>query len=117
MADKINKYALATAVRKLAKFRVEDVGGRKERPAETVQSCLNRGYAGLGSTEGISYILRHGVKYYLEADPVIAAAPELVEALKAAIPCIEGYIDHYDYSKGNEVLATVRAALSKAGVS
>lgn len=67
MKPKIDKAALAEAVRKTAKLRVEDVGGRKERPAETVQSCLNRGYNTLGSPEGISYILRHAVGYYLEA--------------------------------------------------
>ena len=67
MSEKIDKAALAVAVRKIAKLRVEDVGGRKERPAETVQSCLNRGYAGLGSEEGISYIMRHAIKYYREA--------------------------------------------------
>lgn len=65
--SKIDKTALAEAVRKTAKLRVEDVGGRKERPAETVQSCLNRGYNTLGSDEGISYILRHAIGYYLAA--------------------------------------------------
>jgi hypothetical protein len=64
---RIDKRALAVAVRKTAKLRVEDVGGRKERPAETVQSCLNRGYSGLGSAEGLSYILRYAMKYYFEA--------------------------------------------------
>ena len=67
MSGKIDKAALAEAVRKTAKLRVEDVGGRKERPAETVQSCLNRGYNTLGSDEGISYILRHAIGYYLTA--------------------------------------------------
>lgn len=65
MTRKIDKAALAVAVRKTAKLRVEDVGGRKERPAETVSSCLNRGYSDLGSLEGIEYILRHAIKYYL----------------------------------------------------
>lgn len=63
----IDKKALSAAVKKTAKLRVEDVGGRKERPAETVKSCLNRGFSGLGSDEGISYILRHAIKYYLAA--------------------------------------------------
>lgn len=67
MGSAIDKAALAEAVRKTAKLRVEDVGGRKERPAETVQSCLNRGYSGLGSDEGLSYILRHAIRYYLAA--------------------------------------------------
>mgnify|MGYP001064574282 CR=1 FL=1 len=73
---KIDKAALAIAVRKTAKLRVEDVGGRKERPAETVQSCLNRGYNALGSPEGMSYILRHAIKYYLEAVASPAAPGE-----------------------------------------
>ena len=66
---KLDKAALAASVKKTAKLRIEDVGGRKERPAETVQSCLNRGYNTLGSEEGISYILRHAIKYYLDALP------------------------------------------------
>ena len=69
----LNKQALAVAVKKTAKLRVEDVGGRKERSAETVQSCLNRGYNTLGSHEGIEYILKHAIKYYLEAMPTIEA--------------------------------------------
>lgn len=70
MGKRLNKEALAAAVQKIAKLRVEDVGGRKERPAETVQSCLNRGWEGLGSKEGIEYILKHAIKYYLEvAEP------------------------------------------------
>ena len=76
MSNTINKAALAEAVRKTSKLRVEDVGGRKERPAETVQSCLNRGYNGLGSDEGLSYILRHAIKYYLSAlEPEASPAP------------------------------------------
>jgi hypothetical protein len=64
---KLDKVALAEAVRKTAKLRVEDVGGRKERPAETVKSCLERGYPTLGSDEGINYILRHAIQFYLNA--------------------------------------------------
>lgn len=65
---KIDKAALAEAVRKTARLRVEDVGGDKSRPAETVKSCLNRGWSGLGSDEGLSYILSHAIKYYLAAE-------------------------------------------------
>lgn len=71
MAQKIDKVALAIAVRKTAKLRVEDVGGRKERPAETVSSCFNRGFTGLGSDDGLEYILKHSIKYYLEAADVV----------------------------------------------
>ena len=66
-AMKIDSAALAASAKKTAKLRVETVGGRKERPAETVQSCLNRAFNDLGSQEGMEYILRHAIKYYLEA--------------------------------------------------
>lgn len=64
---KIDDAALKTAAKKLRKLRLEDVGGRKERPAETVASVFDRGYQTAGSQEALEYILRHGVKYYLEA--------------------------------------------------
>lgn len=67
MPIKIDKKALAVAVKKTARLRVEDVQGRKERPAETVSSCFNRGFTGLGSDDGLEYILKHSIKYYLEA--------------------------------------------------
>lgn len=74
---KLDKSALAEAVRKTAKLRVEDVGGRKERPAETVQSCLNRGFPELGSSEGIEYILKHAIRYYLEASGDLSRIPDI----------------------------------------
>ncbi len=64
---KIDDAALAIAVKKLRRLRIEDVYGRKERPAETVASALDRAYRDLGSVEAVEYILRHGVKYYLQA--------------------------------------------------
>jgi hypothetical protein len=67
---RIDKNALAVAVKNTAKLRVETVGGDKSRPAETVQSCLNRGFNDLGSADGISYILRHAIKYYIGALPI-----------------------------------------------
>jgi len=73
---RIDKAALAVAVKNTAKLRVETVGGDKSRPAETVQSCLNRGFNDLGSTEGISYILRHAIKYYLGALPTTHGATD-----------------------------------------
>lgn len=63
----LDKAALSEAVRKTARLRVETVGGDKSRPAETVKSCLNRGFNDLGSPEGIEYILRHAIGYYLTA--------------------------------------------------
>lgn len=67
MPIKLNNNALETAVKKTARLRIEDVQGRKERPAETVSSALNRGFNGLGSNDGIEYVLKHAIKYYLEA--------------------------------------------------
>lgn len=64
---KVDDKALAEAVKKLRRLRLEDVYERKERPAETVASALDRAYRDLGSEDGVAYILRHGVKYYLQA--------------------------------------------------
>lgn len=53
--------------------------------------------------------------YFGSHDPhIFAAAPELFDALKAVRVCVEGYIDRCDYSKGNELLAILDAAISKA---
>lgn len=93
----IDKAALAEAVRKTAKLRVEDVGGDKSRPAETVRSCLNRGFSGLGSDEGLSYILRHAVKYYLaaatarEKAPVACGGCGETEPAKRCIGCLADF--------------------------
>lgn len=62
---KFDDAAMKAAVKKLRKLRLEDVGGRKERPAETVASVFERGWRDAGSEAAIEYILRHGVKYYL----------------------------------------------------
>ena len=103
MSNTINKAALAEAVRKTSKLRVEDVGGRKERPAETVQSCLNRGYNGLGSDEGLSHILRHAIKYYLSAlEPEASPAPLPVGGVHAP-PDVDNrpFCDcHQEYGEG-----------------
>lgn len=64
---KIDNKALAVAAKKLRKLRLEDVYGRKERPAETVASVFERGWRDAGSQEALEYILKHGVKYYMEA--------------------------------------------------
>lgn len=67
MPVKIDKKALETATKKLRKLRLTDVSGRKEHPAETLKSVLQRGLGGLYDDEAITYILRHGIKYYLES--------------------------------------------------
>lgn len=64
---KINEKALEGAAAKLRKLRLTDVGGRKEHPADTVKSVLQRGLGGLYDDAAVEYILRHGVRYYLEA--------------------------------------------------
>lgn len=67
MKTKIDTEALTVAAKKLRKLRLEDVGGYKERPAETVASVFERGWRDAGSQEAIEYILKHGVRYYLDA--------------------------------------------------
>lgn len=67
MAFKLDKQALTIAARKIRKLRLEDVGGRKERPAETVGSMMDRMYYGSGSLDAQEYILKHAIRYYYEA--------------------------------------------------
>jgi hypothetical protein len=65
----LDPRAVETAATKLRKLRLEDVGGRKERAAETVASVFDRGWNGAGSQEALEYILRYAIKYYLAALP------------------------------------------------
>ena len=67
MATKLEDAALKKAAAKLRKLRLTDVYGRKENPADTVASVLDRGLRDCGSQEAVEYILKHGVRYYLEA--------------------------------------------------
>lgn len=64
---KIDELALEEASAKLLRLRLTDVGGRKERPAETVKSVLKRGLGGTYDDQAVMYILRHGLQYYLSA--------------------------------------------------
>ena len=64
---KIDELALEEASAKLLRLRLTDVGGRKERPAETVKSVLQRGLGGMYDDEAVMYILRHGLQYYQSA--------------------------------------------------
>lgn len=63
----LDDIALSAAATKLRKLRLTDVHGRKERPSETVKSVLKRGLGGLYDDKAVTYILRHGVQYYLAA--------------------------------------------------
>ena len=64
---KIDDLALEEASAKLLRLRLTDVGGRKERPAETVKSVLKRGLGGMYDDQAVMYILRHGLQYYQSA--------------------------------------------------
>lgn len=59
--------AISAAAKKLRRLRLTEVQGRKEHPAETVSTALKRGLGGLYDDAAIEYILRFGVRYYLEA--------------------------------------------------
>jgi hypothetical protein len=64
---KLDEKALTDAAAKLRKLRLTDVSGRKEHPADTVKSVMQRGLGGLYDDAAVEYILRHGVRYYLKA--------------------------------------------------
>lgn len=64
---KIDAAALRAAATKVRRLRLETVCGRKDRPAETVASIMDRGFRDSGSVEAQEYILRHALKYYFEA--------------------------------------------------
>lgn len=64
---KIDEEAIKSAAKRLRRLRLTDVGGRKEHPADTVTSVLKTGLGGLYDDAAVEYILRFGVRYYLEA--------------------------------------------------
>lgn len=65
--QKVDDDALAIAAKKLRRLRLTDVYGRKEHKADTVASVMERGLLHCGSQEAVEYILKHGVRYYLDA--------------------------------------------------
>ena len=75
--------ALAEAAKKLRRLRLTDVGGRGEMPCATVKSALQKGLGGLYDDEAVTYILRHGLKYYLAALPANARHKPRGEATSA----------------------------------
>lgn len=64
---RIDDKVVEAAAKKLRKLRLTDVCGRKEHPADTVKSVLQRGLGGLYDDDVVEYILSFGVKYYNEA--------------------------------------------------
>ena len=68
----INETALRMAASKLRKLRLTDVEHLKDdglTPCETVKSVLKSGLGGLYDDRVVEYILRFGIKYYLEQFP------------------------------------------------
>lgn len=61
------KKALDEASRKLRKLRLTTVYGEKDIPAETVKSVFQAGLGGMYHDEAITYMLKFGIKYYLES--------------------------------------------------
>jgi len=70
----INEKALLEAASKLAKLRMTEVFGRKEIPCLTVKSVLQKGLGCLYDNAAITYVLRAGIRYYLEAAEHMAPA-------------------------------------------
>jgi hypothetical protein len=50
----------------------------------------------------------------IENARLIAAAPDLLDALKATIPAIDGYADRCDFTTGGAIRKMVLAAIAKA---
>jgi hypothetical protein len=69
--SQINKDALASAAKKLRRLRLTKSYPLMDEadPAETVKSVLKTGLGGLYGDHVVEYILRFGIKYYLEALP------------------------------------------------
>ena len=82
---KIDELALEEASAKLLRLRLTDVGGRKERPAETVKSVLKRGLGGMYDDQAVMYILRHGLQYYQSAQQSVQ--PTLLESRDLNLFC------------------------------
>lgn len=80
----LDDTALKAAAAKLRKLRLTDVHGRKEAPCETVKSALKRGLGGLYDDEAVTYILRHGLKYYIAALSSNAQAQPTAKASEAS---------------------------------
>lgn len=62
-----NPQALTAAAKRLGNLRLTQVSGRKEHPAKTVKAALKAGLGGLYDDAAVEYILKFGVRYYLEA--------------------------------------------------
>jgi len=73
---KIDEEALKVASAKLRKLRLTDNIAIKDTPppAKTVKSVFQAGLDGLYHDDAITYALRFGVRYYLEAVEQMRAA-------------------------------------------
>ena len=87
---KIDELALEEASAKLLRLRLTDVGGRKERPAETVKSVLQRGLGGMYDDEAVMYILRHGLQYYQSAQQSVHPTDGILRAQQQLSPTKSG---------------------------
>lgn len=67
---KLNEEALEVASKKIRKLRLTDSKSEKGEnyPCETVKSIFQRGLGGLYDDDAIKYVLRFGIKYYLESN-------------------------------------------------
>ncbi len=73
---KIQEEALKVASAKLRKLRLTDSVAVKDTapPSKTVKSIFQDGLGGLYDDDAITYALRFGVRYYLEAVEQLRAA-------------------------------------------
>ncbi|MBZ9943489.1 hypothetical protein LB533_20595 [Mesorhizobium sp. BR1-1-13] len=61
------KTALLAAAKKLRRLRIETVGGRKERPARTIGSIIDREGDLKGDDEFVAWMIQNALRYYAEA--------------------------------------------------
>jgi hypothetical protein len=67
MKENINDKALKIASSKLRKLRLTTQYGDREGELVTVKSCFQQGLGGLYDDKAIEYMLKFGIKYYLQA--------------------------------------------------
>jgi len=68
--EQIDENALKEASKKLRKLRLTTITHLKDdglTPCETVKSVFKAGLGGMYDDEAITYMLRFGIKYYIQA--------------------------------------------------